>query len=966
MKINDTRVHETRPPCAGESVSAATVKVAAASLVSAIPELDPPIAINPIGIKQPVPTQSWNGIDEYVLENGLRVVIFPNHAQSFKANLIINAGSYADPPNKKGIAHLTEHLVSGAQLCEDENRRSNIIDIVRTLGGYFDIETGYRHTAYEIEVLNEYVDCVLDIYRKILGGLTLEKDLFLKERETVLNEMQDTNFREEASLMHLRELMFDAGHPSHYGVFGTQDHLMQMSLGDVQDFYSTKCAPQNSVLLIGCPASKKSEVLAKVSSQIGTIPSREYLSRPDLSVKKQTKIQQSIVRDSHQTGVALGYHIPGAGHPDNDTLNSVCSILQNELSQNYASRLSKRVAKLIEHIYVMCEEDNSNGQLSIHVDVSDEAKIKDLESIRDWLLAEMRQIADSGKIVGHEGKYKRMCGNDLAQIKYGIQGAYSYFREKEQEQVKWHDYKHLIADKNIPRRDVKRVIAAYCQPHMSNAVVFKKQDSRTPDTEIDVADIARNIDVEPCNLTVPAYVKQFVKRSDSLLSQLPTIIVTPQSGNSILRRIPIEKSKLIRFRLSIPGGERLDPPGKFGLAQLTKRLLVEAGIKGIVRDRWEGALDAISSRLSYFISNEDHGLYGFVPEEHSQAFLDLLRKFLQDSRLLSGKAHKKLKNLFEQVKSEMINEIRNSSNRELGKYVRDIYLGRVYPEGHPDHVPTVKDRIKQIKNIALEDVIDFYQSHYRLDNAVMTANASDDQMSFIHDCITEFQKWNRSYTVSSSATVSPRSQSGVLPSTSNLQVPDIEPGFVAYANTWSCEDLDQLDLNIRKTMIDSIVYYRLMNAFRDRSGFLYDVDSGFNGNNHLNSKHGDFFISIQAKPELRDVLGKLLKKTLEEIVTNGITEEELALFKTRIFSRLKLDMGRPALISDHDLENNPNAVEDDIDDIKPGQEYPYTIPGFNLDLQAWQRYLVSLDLNSINATLRQMIKPKQFTTIIGT
>ena len=61
---------------------------------------------------QVIQTASVEGITEYKLKNGLKVLLFPdNSSQTITVNITYKVGSRHEGYGEKGMAHLLEHLV---------------------------------------------------------------------------------------------------------------------------------------------------------------------------------------------------------------------------------------------------------------------------------------------------------------------------------------------------------------------------------------------------------------------------------------------------------------------------------------------------------------------------------------------------------------------------------------------------------------------------------------------------------------------------------------------------------------------------------------------------------------------------------------------------------------------------------------------------------------------------------------
>ena len=69
------------------------------------------LAFNGVVFAQPVLVKSQQEIQEYQLDNGLKVILAPNQKENkVFMNMVYLTGSLNDPQGKGGLAHLLEHL----------------------------------------------------------------------------------------------------------------------------------------------------------------------------------------------------------------------------------------------------------------------------------------------------------------------------------------------------------------------------------------------------------------------------------------------------------------------------------------------------------------------------------------------------------------------------------------------------------------------------------------------------------------------------------------------------------------------------------------------------------------------------------------------------------------------------------------------------------------------------------------
>ena len=69
------------------------------------------LGVSATGLAQPILLKSEQNIEEYKLDNGLRVILAPNDKENkVFMNTIYLTGALNDPQGKGGMAHLLEHL----------------------------------------------------------------------------------------------------------------------------------------------------------------------------------------------------------------------------------------------------------------------------------------------------------------------------------------------------------------------------------------------------------------------------------------------------------------------------------------------------------------------------------------------------------------------------------------------------------------------------------------------------------------------------------------------------------------------------------------------------------------------------------------------------------------------------------------------------------------------------------------
>lgn len=188
-----------------------------------------------------------------VLDNGLRVVVQEDHRTPVVAVAVVyHAGSAADPPGKKGLAHLVEHMMfEGSK----HVRRGELDD---TLG-----EAGAAHK-------NAFTDVDVTLYHETIPSARLETALFLESdrmgfaldahtpevlesvRSVVVEELHQRYDHAPGGRAYsvLRRALYPKDHPYHDLPIGTAEDLARIQLADVRDFWLRNYGPDNATLVL--------------------------------------------------------------------------------------------------------------------------------------------------------------------------------------------------------------------------------------------------------------------------------------------------------------------------------------------------------------------------------------------------------------------------------------------------------------------------------------------------------------------------------------------------------------------------------------------------------------------------------------------------------------------------------------------------------------------------------------------
>jgi len=190
-----------------------------------------------------------NAVEHFVLDNGLEVVVIPDHRAPVVTHMVwYKVGSADEPEGKSGIAHFFEHLMFKGT---ERHPAGELDTAVAALGGNLNAFTSADVTAYFETVPADALASMMDFEADRMRGLTLTDEVIDSERDVVLEERRQ---RIEGSPQALLGEEFAAtlyqNHPYGIPVIGWMHEMEQLNRVDAVSFYDQYYAPNNAVLVV--------------------------------------------------------------------------------------------------------------------------------------------------------------------------------------------------------------------------------------------------------------------------------------------------------------------------------------------------------------------------------------------------------------------------------------------------------------------------------------------------------------------------------------------------------------------------------------------------------------------------------------------------------------------------------------------------------------------------------------------
>ena len=230
---------------------------------------------------------------EFVLDNGMQVIVIPNHkAPIIHHAVLYKVGSIDEPEGKGGLAHLTEHLMfRGTHKFKD----GKFNQLIENNGGLSNAGTSHDFTYYYQFLNIKSLELAMYLESDRMTGLDFSDDAFNFERKIVYQERQQRMNSDTASGFWEKFNRFYFGN-NPYGrpVAGTQKEIASLSKEDVMDFYHKYYTPNNAILILSGDIDVD---VAKELAQkyYGGIKAQELESAKQVTVKNLSAMQQKPI-----------------------------------------------------------------------------------------------------------------------------------------------------------------------------------------------------------------------------------------------------------------------------------------------------------------------------------------------------------------------------------------------------------------------------------------------------------------------------------------------------------------------------------------------------------------------------------------------------------------------------------------------------------------------------------------------
>src|SRR3954470_7165610 len=139
--------------------------------------------------KAPTTVAQLPNIERFTLPNGLQVAFIAIDAPVVAVQLWYHAGSKDEPRDRRGTAHMFEHMMfKGTQHVRSEAHAQ----LINGVGGYVNAETDEDATHYIETLPSDYVELAIQLEAERMRNLLFRPEMIKTEREVVKEEIRQS------------------------------------------------------------------------------------------------------------------------------------------------------------------------------------------------------------------------------------------------------------------------------------------------------------------------------------------------------------------------------------------------------------------------------------------------------------------------------------------------------------------------------------------------------------------------------------------------------------------------------------------------------------------------------------------------------------------------------------------------------------------------------------------------------
>lgn len=813
----------------------------------------------PKASKLPAPklVTSAEGITEYQLANGLKVLLFPDPSkQTITVNITYLVGSRHEGYGETGMSHLLEHLVFKGT----KEKHKDVAKEISDHGAQFNGTTWLDRTNYfeTFAATDENLDWALDMEADRMINSRIDKKDLETEMTVVRNEFE-MGENDPGSIL-MERIISTAFLWHNYGnsTIGARSDIEKVPIENLQAYYRKYYQPDNAVLLVAGKFDTN-KTIELINQKFGSIPKPQRLLPKTFTAEPTQDGEREVTlrRVGDVQVVGLAYHIPSGLHPD----YVACDVLSDLLTDAPSGRLYK----------ALVETKKASSQFGFSFQLKEPGisyfgaelgKEKSVDSVKQIMIQTIESFA---KTPPTEEELNRIKTKNLKNIELLLNNA-QRVGVGLSEYIALGDWRMLFHTRNLLEKltpaDIQRVASKYYLASNRTTGVFypteKPVRAEIPEAK-EVEEVIK--DYKPKAAVVAGEAFDPSPANIDARTKMETI-----GGVKLALLNKKTRGNAVFANLTLRFGDEKSLMGTRTASDLAADMLSK-GTQKRNRQQFQDELDKLKARVGISGSGAIANISIETTRDNLIPAMQLLMEALKTPSFDAQE--------FEKLKQENITALEAQKSEPSAKAsdaLNQLTTGH-FPKNDIRYKPSMDEALVEYKQAKVEEALAFYKNFYGASNATMSVVGDFDEDALKAMVKNELGTWKspKPYTRVPEIYMEPK------PLTKAIETPDKANAFFLAYQPLKIKDSDPdyAAMELANYMLGggSGLSSRLMNRIRQKEGLSYGVGSNFSA--HPIDQFGNFVAYAIYAPENIQKLEAAFKEEIDKMLKEGFSDKEV-------------------------------------------------------------------------------------------
>jgi len=750
-------------------------------------------------------------IQQYTLPNGLRVIMHQDSSTPIVAvNLWYHVGSKNEVPGKTGFAHLFEHMMFQGSKNYEDNYSKPLDEAGASLNGTTDEDRTYYYET----VPSNFLERALYMEADRMGGLldAMSQEKLDNQRDVVKNERRQRvdNQPGGTAFERIAEIMYPEGHPYHWTTIGSMEDLTAASMDDVKAFFRQYYVPENAVLVLSGDFETK-QAKGWIEKYFGPI------GKGATPIKRPNPAQPSLsgeIRKTYEDTVPLPrlfmvWHSSPQYSADEASLDMLSSIL----SSGRGSRLQSNLVfgkELAQGIFA----NNSTSEIAgVFQVTATAARGKSLDDIEKEINVELERIKKDPPTAE---EMARALNSIESQSIYGMQtvlgkgGRISSFAGY----LNKPDYFQADLDRyrKVTPADVQRAANTYLN---GNRLVmsYVPRKGEGPKMNADANKPSSTNEKKKDTARLAEQTARLPKPGPNPKFALPPIEKMKLSNGLNVWMVRQTELPIVSMNLVLKTGGTLDPDERSGASSITASMLNQ-GTKTRSADDIANQLQSIGAFVNANSGWDSTNVSMQTLTKNLDQALDIYSDVVVNPAFPTAE--------LESNRRRMLGALFQRKSNPTA--VSDVVYNKVLYGAQPYGRQLSGDE-KSVKAMTRDDLVKFYDTNYRPNNATMIVVGDVDSKTLMPKLEKAFGGWKGG---DMSAMKAPAAEMMGKPGIYLVDKPNAAQSSVSIGQVGvDRSNPDYYSLQVMNSILGGGGSARLFNNLRENKGYTYGAYSRF-------------------------------------------------------------------------------------------------------------------------------------------